>query len=173
MVDWWTLISKMNKWSLPPLTSTTRRWDCCMWRSSTTESDYGSYTQWLGMKYESVYAFPETTFSDSFYIDLIGSWFCKFVLIQGVGIAMALRKTTVDKTLVIKYKTQPKKKHREKKNSSPLLFCNYLENTSEKQWRNSFFHCCFSWNPFLYWFTSISDKESTVVFVLCLKFGLR
>ena len=73
------------------------------------------------MKYESVYAFPETTFSDSFYIDLIGSWFCKFVLIQGVGIAMALRKTTVDKTLVIKYKTQPKKKHREKKNSSTVV----------------------------------------------------
>ena len=69
----------------------------------------------------SVYAFPETTFSDSFYIDLIGSWFCKFVLIQGVGIAMALRKTTVDKTLVIKYKTQPKKEHREKKNSSTVV----------------------------------------------------
>ena len=120
MIDWWALISKMNQRSLPPLTSH-GWWDCNMWRSSTIESDYGSYTQWLGVKYESVYAFPETTFSDSFYIDLIGSWFCKFVLIQGEGNNFALRKTTVDKTLAIKYKTQPKKEHREKKNSSTVV----------------------------------------------------
>ena len=43
----------------------------------------------------------------------------------------------------------PRKNNSEKKNSS-LLFCNYLENTSTKQWRNSFFHCCLSGNPILY-----------------------
>ena len=34
---------------------------------------------------------------------------------------MALRKTIVDKKLVIKYKPQPKKEHREKKSSSTVV----------------------------------------------------
>ena len=121
MGDWLMDIDQQDEPKKSSSTHLARLMRLLLGRSSTTESDYGSDTQWLGVKNESVYAFPETTFSDSFYIDLIGSWFCKFVLIQGGWNDNALRKTTVDKTLVIKYKTQPKKEHREKKNSSTVV----------------------------------------------------
>ena len=121
MIDWWTLISKMNKWSLPPLTSPTRLMRLLYVAIFNNRIRLWQLYSMIGYEVWISLCFSGNHVWDSFYIDLIGSWFCQFVLIQGVGIAMALRKTTVDKTLVIKYKTQPKKKHREKKNSSTVV----------------------------------------------------